>query len=253
MTYAVNTKLPIEYEVLAKMPEFHSICPNSDGSIFVFGGAEDGATKGALMVSDDKLKTVAKTPVTVYDAATAIPSCSCIAEPNGTNFYQQNPFTTYVQWRAIAYSKKAGKFVAAPVTLSYYDTSKALKRALCIWTSKDGKCWDCACLMAEADSVASQSMMKIAYDDATGLTLVPYKDYVFYSKDCVTWSSYQLKNTTDTAYFNGSSIDVMSAGEYLVWSGSHYNAAQQGACVVKYDAEAKSFSNEPVLRLSEAD
>ena len=147
--------MPISYETLAKSPEFHAICPNSDGSIFVLGGAEDGATAGALMVSDDKLKTVAKTPVTVYDAKAAIPECSAVYNNSNTNFYSTSPFTTYVQWRAIAYSKKANKFVGAPVTLSYYDTSKVLKRAVVVWSSSDGKQWECQCLSTYVDNNVS--------------------------------------------------------------------------------------------------
>ena len=245
--------MPISYETLAKSPEFHAICPNSDGSIFVLGGAEDGTTAGALMVSDDKLKTIIKTPVTVYDANAVIPECSAVYNNYNTNFYSTSPFTTYVQWRAIAYSKKANKFVAAPVTLSYYDKSKVLKRAVVVWSSSDGKQWECQCLSTYVDNNVSQCTMKIAYDDSTGLTLLPHKDKVFYTEDCVTWDSYTIQNDADTEYFNGTAIDVMADGEYLVWSGAHYNAAQQGACVVKYDKETKTFSNEAVLRLTAAE
>ena len=254
---ALDGKVDKEYEATDSLGEFHSMATNEDGSIIVFGGDEcgdAGVRNAAICYSLDGMKSVMRTSVSVNDAKNVIPNCLSVEGRNiwSGEFVSEQPITTYPQWRTVCYSKKAHTFLAAPLVVSYRDTDNKIMRADLVWTSTNGKDWNCIVLGTYFDAYVSQRLAKIDYDDDTGITVVPRGDRVFWSEDCVKWNCYTIDKGEDTANFYGTSIDALGNGKFLVWSGQHYTTSNDnGVVVITYDPATKKFSNDTIVRLSD--
>lgn len=92
-------------------------------------------------------------------------------------------------------------------------------RADLVWTSTNGKDWNCIVLSTYEDAKVNQRLAKIDYDDDSGITVVPRGDRIFWSEDCIKWNCYTIDKGEDTANFYGSSVDALGEGKFLVWSG----------------------------------
>ena len=223
-----ETKFPLEYEALAKHSEFHSMCANSDGSVVVFGGDENGdEPRWPLYWSDDGLKTV--TRAAVQKVTDVVPDSSEAVQDNTE------------QWRTVVWHEKAKCFVAQRMRTLYKAVDGTVHECVCVWTSKTGKSWQCKVLEdAVMVNELYSNQVKLAYDAENGIVLAAGWDRIHWSKDCETWSSCEAKPGERVTVFQ--TVDVVEPGRYLAMNFKNGCLSAYGVEELKYDRETDSMA-----------
>ena len=213
------------------MGEFHSIASNEDGSVVVVGGDIYGdAPAWPIAYSNDGMNTFRL--ATIQDIGEVLPEAKGkIRNVSGDGDGK---------YKALCYHKKSKTFIAARQQVRYTNDDGKLVNIMCVWTSKTGEEWKCHVLdtfvqpdIAYIYSITStwfymHTTSKIAYDDSTGVAIVPSNNSFYWTTDCVTWNKHVISTSEEKLDPSGDntkiyvtklgSVDVLEPGRFVAWT-----------------------------------